>query len=259
MARARNIKPGFFINEDLVELPFSTRLLFIGLWTIADREGRLDDRPRKIKMAVFPADDVDVDAGLNELASQRLISRYQVEHKPFIQITNFSKHQNPHKDEKKSTIPAPCEPGISTVQNVPLTDSLLLKPETLKRAETAVEDPVEKRIWKDGKDLLVKEGMSRDNAGSLLGRLASQYGRPLLAEAIAVTQAENSANPKTFLMGVLKQRTKNKVAMAVGANDYQPETYTCKACFDTGYITHFPDNEPPFRTDCDCGAKREAA
>ena len=31
MARARNIKPGFFTNDLLAELPFETRLLFIGL------------------------------------------------------------------------------------------------------------------------------------------------------------------------------------------------------------------------------------
>ena len=30
MPRARNIKPGFFANEELAELPFETRLLFIG-------------------------------------------------------------------------------------------------------------------------------------------------------------------------------------------------------------------------------------
>jgi hypothetical protein len=69
MARARNIKPSFFTNEELVELPFSTRLLFIGLWTLADREGRLEDRPKRIKMAIFPADNIDVDAALGELES----------------------------------------------------------------------------------------------------------------------------------------------------------------------------------------------
>ena len=45
MARARNIKPGFFKNELLVGLPYEYRLLFIGLWTIADRDGRFEDRP----------------------------------------------------------------------------------------------------------------------------------------------------------------------------------------------------------------------
>ena len=37
MARSRNIKPGFFSNDELVELPFEARLLFIGLWTIPGR------------------------------------------------------------------------------------------------------------------------------------------------------------------------------------------------------------------------------
>ena len=49
MARARNIKPGFFKNEFLAEMPCEVRLLFIGLWTLADREGRLEDRPKRIK------------------------------------------------------------------------------------------------------------------------------------------------------------------------------------------------------------------
>jgi len=50
MSRSRNIKPGFFRNADLVELPVETRLLFIGLWGLADREGRMSDRPKQIKI-----------------------------------------------------------------------------------------------------------------------------------------------------------------------------------------------------------------
>ena len=50
MARARNIKPGFFLNEELGVLPPLVRILFAGLWCIADRDGRLEDRPKRIKM-----------------------------------------------------------------------------------------------------------------------------------------------------------------------------------------------------------------
>ena len=75
MARARNIKPGFFTNEDLVELDFATRLLFAGLWTVADREGRLQDRPKKIKIDVFPADNLDIDAMLQALHDRKPIHR----------------------------------------------------------------------------------------------------------------------------------------------------------------------------------------
>ncbi|WET12901.1 hypothetical protein P3S72_12450 [Pseudomonas sp. D3] len=37
MARARNVKPGLFSNELLVELPAFDRLAFIGLWCLADQ------------------------------------------------------------------------------------------------------------------------------------------------------------------------------------------------------------------------------
>jgi hypothetical protein len=115
VARARNIKPSFFTNEDLVELPFEERLLFIGLWTLADREGRLEDRPKRIKMAVFPADNVDVDASLARLAKSRFITRYEARGIACIQVLNFAKHQNPHVREAASELPSIGENETSTV------------------------------------------------------------------------------------------------------------------------------------------------
>jgi len=139
MARARNIKPGFFTNEELVELPFHTRLLFIGLWTLADREGRLEDKPKRIKMNLFPADSIDVDASLVELEASGFLKRYEVDGARYIQVLAFRKHQNPHRDEKPSSIPGMDEHCASTVQapcehsanraDSPIPDSLNLKPE----------------------------------------------------------------------------------------------------------------------------------
>lgn len=116
MPRARNIKPQFFKNEELVELSFDRRLLFIGLWTLADRDGRMEDRPKRIKMEIFPADDVDVDTALSDLEWRGFIVRYVVDGYGYIQIQNFTKHQNPHQKEAPSTIPAPVETGASPVQ-----------------------------------------------------------------------------------------------------------------------------------------------
>lgn len=113
MARARNIKPSFFHNEDLVELPFEVRLLFVGLWTLADREGRLEDRPKRIKMAVFPGDDVNVDAGLDTLQSRGFVIRYESHGMRCIQVINFTKHQNPHHRESPSELPEPPKPEAS--------------------------------------------------------------------------------------------------------------------------------------------------
>ena len=110
MARTRSIKPGFFDNEILGDLPPLTRLLFIGLWTIADREGRLEDKPRRIKKILLGYDDVDadgVDKMLQSLHDTGFIFRYTVDGNKYIQVVNFLKHQNPHVREKPSEIPPP--------------------------------------------------------------------------------------------------------------------------------------------------------
>lgn len=109
MARARNIKPGFFSNDDLADCQPLARLLFIGLWCIADREGRMEDRPRRIRAEILPYDDCDIDALLDELQHHGFILRYEVGGEGFIQVLNFTKHQNPHMKEAKSTIPAPTD------------------------------------------------------------------------------------------------------------------------------------------------------
>jgi len=111
MARARNIKPAFFKNEELAELPVETRLLFIGLWTLADREGRMEDRPKRIKAEVFAFDTFDVDAMLTELQARSFLLRYEVNGGRYIQVTNFVKHQDPHYRERASEVPPP--PGVS--------------------------------------------------------------------------------------------------------------------------------------------------
>ncbi len=124
MARARNIKPGFFTNEDLVELDFATRLLFIGLWTEADRAGRLEDRPKRLKMAIFPADSVDVDAMLEGLERFGFIRRYVACGRRLIQVVNWSKHQSPHHTEKASELPpegATIKPEAAAVDNGDVT------------------------------------------------------------------------------------------------------------------------------------------
>jgi hypothetical protein len=105
MARARNIKPGLFSNEFLAELPAFDRLLFIGLWCLADREGRLEDRPKRIKMELFPCDTYDVNEGLASLASAGFITRYSAEVHSVIEIDNFQKHQSPHGTERDSVLP----------------------------------------------------------------------------------------------------------------------------------------------------------
>jgi hypothetical protein len=111
MARSRIIKPEFFQNEELVALPPIARLLFIGLWQLADRDGRQEDRPGKIKLAILPADDCDVDDLLRQLAEKELIVRYEVAGTRYLAIPKFLAHQCPHISEKSKGIPPPNPPS----------------------------------------------------------------------------------------------------------------------------------------------------
>ena len=109
MARARNIKPGFWKNEDLAECTITARLLFVGLWMLADREGRLEDRPKRIKAELFAFDTFEVEPLLIELEQFGFIQRYAINGSRYIQVTKFAEHQTPHYTEKASTIPAPLQ------------------------------------------------------------------------------------------------------------------------------------------------------
>lgn len=169
MARARNIKPGLFKNEILgVADPLLT-ILFQSLWCLADREGRLEDRPLRIKAETFPyREGLDVNGYLTELARLGFISRYSVSGCSYIQVLNFAKHQNPHNTEKKSEIPEMSEESVSCALTVstPLNngtsradslnlipDPLVLKPsspavaERQKRAEKTVHDESFEQAW----------------------------------------------------------------------------------------------------------------
>ncbi len=107
MPRIRSIKPDFFTNDELAEVKPLGRLLFIGLWCIADKEGRLRDRPTRIKAQVQPFDGANVNKLLDGLQNKGFIKRYEVDGKRYIQIVNFAKHQRPHHKEEASKIP-PC-------------------------------------------------------------------------------------------------------------------------------------------------------
>ena len=129
--RSRNLKPGFFKNEILAECDPLTRLLFQGLWCMADREGRLEYRPRRIKAEILPYDKCDVVASLTRLRDLGFIICYPADPVRFIQVVNFTKHQNCHIKEQASTIPTPCEHDACTVQKLPLTESLFPLTESL--------------------------------------------------------------------------------------------------------------------------------
>jgi hypothetical protein len=107
--RSRNIKPGFFENEKLAELPALTRILFAGLWCYADREGRFEWRPKRIKALILPYDDCNVEEMLMSLHAAKFLYTYTTGNDMFGLLPKFKVHQNPHPHEAKSILPSPPE------------------------------------------------------------------------------------------------------------------------------------------------------
>lgn len=120
MARARLLHPEFARHEGLAELGHTHRLLFALLPTIADREGLLEDRPRRIKADLFPYDTdlgADVERGLDELARIGCIQRVEMYGRKVITIPGFLRWNKPHPREKQSELSK--EPAITKKQGEP--------------------------------------------------------------------------------------------------------------------------------------------
>lgn len=120
MARARNIKPSFFNNDELAELDPLARLLFIGMWTIADFKGCFEYKPKRVKVQLLPYDDCDIESLAINLDKSGFISIYSVLGQLYVKVLNFDKHQNPHKNEKDkgSDIPDISEADFLYCENL---------------------------------------------------------------------------------------------------------------------------------------------
>lgn len=143
MARARNIKPAFFQNEELGELQPIDRLAFIAMWTVADFKGCIEYRAKRLKVQLLPYDNCDIESIVTNLEQSRFITTYSVQGQTYIKILNFEKHQNPHPNEKKSGSDIPdidkSDNSINQLQNIVTNhdqdgsnraDSLLLIPDS---------------------------------------------------------------------------------------------------------------------------------
>jgi hypothetical protein len=227
MARARNIKPAFFDNDELADNDPLGRLLFIGLWTIADHNGNLEWRSKRIKKQILAYDDCCVDSLAINLDKSGFVRFYSDGDKIYLNVVNFVKHQNPHKNEKaKGTeIPEYSEQYREVIDLNKLTinrdlsgleldnsdsnpaDSLNLIPDSLnlipeeKETKSAKADPSLEifNYWKE----VMKKGPnttpSKKRMDKVKARLKDGYDVDFIKKAIygcSITPHNNGTDPK---------------------------------------------------------------
>jgi hypothetical protein len=119
VARIRTVKPEFWVDEKVVELTFGARLLFIGLWSFADDQGYVDYSPKRIRMQVFPGDQVDIEALIGELLAAGVVRAYESPVGPVLHVANWARHQRVDKAGKARFDPDELRPFPSAPVAVP--------------------------------------------------------------------------------------------------------------------------------------------
>lgn len=114
MARIRTVKPELFTHEELYDAERDTglplRLAFVGLFTVADREGRFRWHPRELKLSVMPYDDgINFADVLCALCATGFVVRYEIAGEHYGYIPTFKKHQNANSREAQSRLPDPAQ------------------------------------------------------------------------------------------------------------------------------------------------------
>ncbi len=114
MGRIRTVKPELFTHAELFdaekEVNLPVRLAFIGLFTCCDREGRFKWRPRELKLACLPHDELDFSRVLDALVTRGFVVKYG----DYGCIPTFSKHQVINNRERPSEIDPPTETDFVT-------------------------------------------------------------------------------------------------------------------------------------------------
>lgn len=115
MARIRTIKPAFWTNGDLVQVPFEARLLFIGIWNHADDSGFIEYDPEQIKIRVLPSDPVDAGELIDLLVAAGKLEQYTGrDGEPLLRVVKWTEHQR-----ISNPTPSHLEPGAKKRRAIP--------------------------------------------------------------------------------------------------------------------------------------------
>ena len=109
MARIRTIKPSMWGDEKFARLSRDARLLYIGLVSMADDDGRFLASPSAVIGYIYPNDDVTasrVKRWMGELTSVGLIVAYECGGIRYGAHLNYRRHQR-ISHPQASPLPAP--------------------------------------------------------------------------------------------------------------------------------------------------------
>ena len=113
MARRRMIDPAIWQSESFAKLTPLGKLMFIGMFSLADDEGKGRSKAIYLKSVLFPYDDgmrlIDVEKALSEIGSNMSVTFYAHDGNDYYRLDNWRKWQRVDKPQP-SIIP---DPGVT--------------------------------------------------------------------------------------------------------------------------------------------------
>lgn len=208
MARIRSIKPEFPQSESLGRVSRDARLLFIELWCICDDHGRTRAASRMLASLLFPYDDDApdlIDGWLDELEAQDCIRRYEVDGSSYLFIPKWLIHQKIDKPSKPQ-FPEPPETSARTREGSENTP-----PRKGREGKGREEEKAPAAPAVDFKaDLFARwKALPGAGGGAFLVKLLKDHKpEQRVLEAVERTLEETRADPKAFVLGILRKEAK---------------------------------------------------
>lgn len=181
--RIRSLKPEIWEHEKFGKITPEQRLLFLGLITMADDEGRLRELPTAIIGHVFPYDRVTpkkLGQWLHRLAQVGLLDRYSVvPGEKIIQLHGWHRHQKINRANRSE---------------LPAADTLFTESDHDSRSESA-HDKRHERVH-DSPRAGRREGKGRDQKGySKGGGRTDESGNDKPPPVQGKTSSDRAGNP----------------------------------------------------------------
>lgn len=184
--RIRTIKPEMWQDEKVGALSIGARLLFVGLISMADDEGRFRALPASILGHCFPYDASaarKLDGWLHEIESSGMLVRYQHGGKPYAMLTGWGRHQKVNRPSPSELPPPPSRPAH----------------------DPSAEDSVNAHDGRTDRSLSHAQARVPIRSDQLLkGPASADPSKPVAAEA--TTNVENIDNAKQRLKTVAVER-----------------------------------------------------
>lgn len=219
MARKRMIDPNIWQSEDFSNLKTLSKLIFIGLFSLADDEGYGRANPTLIKTNLFPFDEklrtTDIEASLKEIATNMSIVFYTAEDgKNYYYLKSWDKWQTIQKPSK-SKLPKLNDSCTVILQDNYSSDTVGLQPKEREENKNKKEEKrtEEKRTERN---LTLSEDSVRPSDVQKAVQQVTQKWNELEGVGIkAVSRISQGTQRYDFLRARIKEYGVDRVIMAV--------------------------------------------